>query len=656
MRIALGVLPLLAFLAWAVAFYLRDCRGVCHSRTASDPRDVDGQPTLRNAILKAAALLGFWVVLGTESLSVISQLKFVPILLWWLVATIGGISGACHYYNPAFRARLRFSRPRLLTVVAAIPLASILSLALTSALFNPPNNYDSYSYHLPRQVLWLQHANVRHYPANNLRQLEMPPFSEFVGAHLMALSNSDRWTNLIQFAALLVTFCGVSLLTERLGGGRAVQLLACLILLTSPVVFMQASNTKNDIVVAMWIVICACWLFRVLDGAPLRWLDVLLFGAAMGCAGDTKGTGPLFVIPVVIVLCIAICRQFTARQFGMLCATGLVALAINLPHFARNYRAFGRIDGPAPDQGGYPLYNEVHGPRVLLSNVVRLFAWHAAITHQPFNDAMYRGVVWLHDHVLHIGVNDPRTTTPFSAYNGLRFRGADEDRAGSPPLMLLLLLLPFALVMARRRMDIPAALLLCGIALGGFLIFNWLGKWQEWHVRYFIPQTALFAPVLAVAITARWRALVLPLLALSLGCSLIPTIRENPRRLFGSASLFHRDDLTRRFTYIGHNSDFVGLATLIRQRHMKWVGFATYDNFPEYAAMYTIDRRNNHAPNYEFVNPFVEIDGYAPHRAELVIAEPTQTSLVDGATGTRYILYRGGTLFNILLPQADAGR
>jgi len=269
---------------------------------------------------------------------------------------------------------------------------------------------------------------------------------------------------------------------------------------------------------------------------------------------------------------------------------------------------------------------------------------------------MYRDVVWVHDHVLHIGVNDPRTTTPFSAFDGLRFYGTDEDRAGSPVLMRLLLLLPFALLVARKRIDVRYALLLCGIALGGLLIFNWLGKWQEWHVRYFIPQTALFASVLAVVLMARWRCLVLPILAILLTWGLLPTIVLNPRQLFGPGSLFYRDDLTRRFTYYGHNSDFVDLAKLVNRRHMQWVGLATNGNFPEYAVMYVIKSRTRHLPNFEFVNPFVPIAGYQPHRADVVIADPPAESLVDLATGTRYVLYRGNSMFNVLLPQGDTGK
>ena len=244
----------------------------------------------------------------------------------------------------------------------------------------------------------------------------------------------------------------------------------------------------------------------------------------------------------------------------------------------------------------------------------------------------------------------PRPSRPTTA---LRFYGTDEDRAGSPAHILLLLLLPLALIVARKRIDLPYTLLIGAIAMAGFVIFNWSVKWQEWHVRYFIAQTSLLAPVLAVAFTARWRAIALPVLALGLAWSLLPTVQENPRRLFGPGSLFYRDDLTRRFTYYGKNHEFLQVATLVGRRHMQWVGFATNGDFPDYAVMYTIKYRTHHLPNFEYVNPYVKIPGYPPHRADLIVAAVTITSLVDRATGTHYLLYRSNSFFNVLLPQGD---
>ena len=131
--------------------YLRDARA--NSQTV----------TLRNATLQAAALLGLFVVAATEALSLVNQLKFLPILALWILAAVGGTWAVRYYYYPAIAERSTVL-PKFLTVVAALPFLTVSLLAMGLAVFNPPNNYDSYSYHLPRQVMWLQDANVRFTP------------------------------------------------------------------------------------------------------------------------------------------------------------------------------------------------------------------------------------------------------------------------------------------------------------------------------------------------------------------------------------------------------------------------------------------------------------------------------------------------------------
>ena len=202
----------------------------------------------------------------------------------------------------------------------------------------------------------------------------------------------------------------------------------------------------------------------------MSWFNAVLMGSAIGCGGNTKGTGPLFMIPVVLLLCYAVFRQYTPRRFKMLCVMGILALAINLPQFGRNYFAFGHIGGPSIEHGGYPLYNETHGVAETVSNTTRLLAWEAAIGPQAgdpnpgplaglrrkFDDAMFRGLVWFHDHVLHLGINDRRTTTAVSAYGKVYFRGFDEDRTGSPLHVLLILLLPVGMWVSRKGMDVAS--------------------------------------------------------------------------------------------------------------------------------------------------------------------------------------------------------
>src|SRR5271169_318653 len=172
MRTALGLLPFLAFLATGLAFYTRQCRGGEAER-----------PSIRNTLLQAAAFCGLWLVVGTELFSALTMLAFWPILIWWLIPLLVSLGNAIKNIG---KVRLP-PRPRKLTIPELVVLALLVwftGLALTAAVFSPPNNYDSYSYHLPRQVMWIQQESVRDYSTDNLRQLIMPPFAEFVGLHV----------------------------------------------------------------------------------------------------------------------------------------------------------------------------------------------------------------------------------------------------------------------------------------------------------------------------------------------------------------------------------------------------------------------------------------------------------------------------------------
>jgi hypothetical protein len=641
MRIVLGLLPFLALGAMGLAFYFHQLRA-----------EVLGGTLLRKTLLQTAAAFGLWVVVGTELLSALSILSFWPILVWWLIPLVGSL---IHLFQN--RGRIRLPRAALNFTICEWLVLTVLvvftGLALATAIFSPPNNYDSYSYHLPRQVMWMQQHSVRDYPTNNLRQLIMPPFVEFVGLHIWSLANSDRLLNLVQWSAMVLMFVAASLLAKRLCRGRSVlaQLLACLLIIGDPIIFMQASSTKNDMVVGMWILICAWWLLRVLDGWELRWPDAVLFGSAIGCCALSKGTGPMFVLPIVVVLTIAMLWRRKRKAFGMLVVMGGVSMAINVPHYARNLTNFGHLDQPPVAKGGYAQYNLQHTPAVVMSNLLRILAEEAALPNQQFDQHLYDGIEWIHRHWLGLGINDAENTTPFSEFVRPTYRPADEDHAGSPLHVAFLLIAPVGLLLTRRNVHVGYAVLLTAIAAVGFLILNGVLKWEEWNVRFFIAVTGLMCPVMA-AVLANWRGggVISGIVAAVIALTLIPAMKHSSRPLFGRFSVVTRDDLSTRMFYIGNWDDIRALADIARIRNVRWVGLDTDGDSPDYIYMYVIRRHMKHAPRFEYIDPYIRVVGPAPHRADMVVAGPGIISLVD-ETGVRYELFRRFTKFNVLLPQ-----
>jgi hypothetical protein len=155
--------------------------------------------TFRESLLGATVLAGGWLVLGTELLSLFHAVRFGPVLLWWTIPAVALVAMLVHQ-----RRRWREWRPTTPRLSSAqysllVPLALVLGWSWCQACFAPPNNIDSLSYHLPRQVIWMQQGSVENYPTSSLRQIAMPPLTEFAVLHLMVLTGSDRYHNLVQW-------------------------------------------------------------------------------------------------------------------------------------------------------------------------------------------------------------------------------------------------------------------------------------------------------------------------------------------------------------------------------------------------------------------------------------------------------------------------
>jgi hypothetical protein len=196
---------------------------------------------VRESALTAATLAAAWLVLGTELLGLWHALGRWTVLTWWLVPLVALVGALARRGITPVRPRL--PRPSAAQWALAACIAVPLACAACQAWFAPPNTADALAYHLQRQVFWAQQASVEHYPTSALRQLVMPPLSEFAGLHLMLLSGSDAYHNLVQWLALGLTACAVSLIAERHGGGRTTQLVSALCVVTIPMEFVQASST-----------------------------------------------------------------------------------------------------------------------------------------------------------------------------------------------------------------------------------------------------------------------------------------------------------------------------------------------------------------------------------------------------------------------------
>jgi hypothetical protein len=597
--------------------------------------------TLRESLLVAVGLAAGWLVLGTELLSLFHAIRFWPVLLWWALPALA-LAAALRHRGRRVREGLprppRLGRARQLLLAAVV---FLLGWSFCQAAFAPPNNIDSLSYHLPRQVYWMQQGSVENFPTSSLRQIAMPPLTEFAGLHLMVLTGSDRLHNLVQWSALVLTALAVSLVTRSLGGRTTAQLLSALWVVTIPMAFMQASNTKNDVVVALWTCLLSLWILQLDSATPVRWQHAALVGLAFGALALTKGTGVLFGLPLAALMLYLLVRRHPRRVLPALLLVTAVALGMNAGAFARNDEAFGTPvpTDPAIHGGDSVVAQEVSG-RALLSNVVRNVAPHLATPSDALNGRLTRLVLRLHE-TLGLGVDDPRTTFLEGRFRAYAFTQDDEDTAAAPVHMLLLLLLLATALLpsGRHHGRRGTTLMLMLVLVASFLLFCLVLKWQVWHVRLVVPLAALPAPVFAWTFSSGPLRRLAPLAVLGLLVGVVPSLNSRQRPLWGPLSVLTADpDSVRYYPATDRGRTMAKQAERIGELQPRILGISSGWSFADYLVQRALLDRMARPPTFTAFNASLQVPGRPePDPDVLLVARPGEDRIRHESTGTWYV-------------------
>ena len=188
---------------------------------------------MRRHLLIGTTLFATYLALGTEILSLFRLLAFWPILVLWCAAAIAFVLWWLKDRSrPSRIFPLRTLAPKEWIMGASLII--LLVSAAISGLLCPPNTWDAMVYHLPRQIRWIQQFSVEHFPTHTLLQLYREPFAEFVGTHLMILTDTDYYLSFSQWFALVGCLAAVSLMARQLGCDRQGQLFVSLFVTTIP--------------------------------------------------------------------------------------------------------------------------------------------------------------------------------------------------------------------------------------------------------------------------------------------------------------------------------------------------------------------------------------------------------------------------------------
>lgn len=456
----------------------------------------------RQVFLSASVIWGVILAAITEILSLFHLINRPWLLGAWLLIS-GAIALFLALYHSPTHILIKVShlshsfsravRANPLLGFALLSLSIILILSGLVAIAAPPNNYDSMTYHMSRVMNWLQNQSVAHYPTHNLRQLDLAPWHSFAIMHLQELSGDDRFANLVQWSSMVGCLIGVSRIAEQLGANLSGQVLSTMVCASIPMGLVQSVTTQNDYVVSFWLVCLAFNVLLFID-RPCTSKISLEFGASLGLAILTKATAYIYAFPFCVIWIIILIQQLLNKQlqkkfWNITVFSFLPAILINLGHWWRNIEVFQTPLGVS----GNETRNELFTPAAFFSNLLRNISLHLPVPFQSINEFFEEFILFIHRHLLHLDLNDPRTTFGRTSFQIPPVIPLDKnliylsDNTAGNLLHLILILAAIAIYILYWRSRNKKRTLYIVSLLGSLVLFNILLTWQPWGSRLQLP-------------------------------------------------------------------------------------------------------------------------------------------------------------------------
>jgi 4-amino-4-deoxy-L-arabinose transferase-like glycosyltransferase len=596
----------------------------------------------RASIMMASLTWGSILTALTELLHLYQKLDFLSLafawgfvffillgMLLWLSYTAGFDLIKFQQVRKKIAGWMKSQDRNLWIMLAALGVQAILLCMI--ALAYAPNTYESMTYQLPRVMHWLQHDSLANFATSNVRETYFPPFSEYIFLHLFALSGGDRFVNLVQWGAFLLSLVGVSAISAELGAKRNTQIATALLSAGIPIAVLEATTARNDVLVSLWLVSLAWFGLRWIRWSG-SWLWATMTGLSLGLALLTKATGFIYALPIGFLIGVLVVKNGGLRT-GLVRGgfTLLLALVLNLGHLNRNWTLYGDPMGAHERVG-----SDIMSPAVFVSNSIRNLAMHVPSNCEPPLAILNQPGQWLSAgfgrlHALTgLSPTDPRTTwgyvDVFQRPMGCVY---NEHFAGNPMHALLIfaacLAIPFL-----RSTDSLAKLYALALVLG-FILLNLVLRWQVWGSHLQLPLFVLWMPIIALAL-ARVRQFDLPLIAglLAVALSFLWIYNNELRPLSSliSGDAPTRDEQYFSSTQVGY-SDYDSVAGLIVDAKCDRVGLRISSLALEYPLWVLLSRKGfdgvvehidvvNESSVFEnstFVPCAVVSDGFSPAHA-----------------------------------------
>jgi hypothetical protein len=444
----------------------------------------------RTAFLQSATLLGGYMVLFSELLSLFHALTTTWVTFFWALALLATIIiGLRKKWLPEGFLALKnaWKKPDRFDILAGTILLIILVLLFFIAIKSPVNNNDSLQYHMARVMHWAQDQSLEHYATAYIPQLVTQISAELTILHLRLLWGNDRFANLVQYFSLIGVLIGVTAITALLGKERKFQWIAIAFCISVPMGILQATSTQNDLVTAFWLITLTYFTIVAIK-RELNWLLVVTFGVCLGMGMQSKGTYFPFAFPIVVWFFSA---RLIHRPLRNILSFGIVitilAFTINSGYWIRNVITYKGIFGPK-DWVSAKTSN-----RVGMGSVSGALVRNAVINFATPDDDFNKRLVFLLK-------NSFNNIDPVMEKLDISWAWNHEDLAGNP-IQFVLILTTFLLLLIKRRNVKDNTIFGFAIAIiFMYLIYSFLLAYDGFGIRYELPWFMINAPLFAISI------------------------------------------------------------------------------------------------------------------------------------------------------------
>lgn len=385
-----------------------------------------------------------------------------------------------------------------------IVFAGIFGAMLVVAGKTVPYNWDSMTYHLPRIMQWAQNKSVAHYLTHDVRQLASPVLAEFVNLQVYLMTGkADSIFNFLQCISFITNALLVFYITQKLKVSKPYCWLSMLLFVSMPIAFGEALSTQVDHFSTVFLLIFIYFIMDLIeDTHRLLWdkeniTYVIILSLCIGLGYLAKPSvmfGMIFF--AVWLLVVSIHRKDIVKDvLYLIILASIIMVMVIAPEILRNIKTFHAISDPIA--GARQLVGTLN-PLYLIVNGLKNYTMNLPNVYVDFAALIEHGVYWI-AYMLGVNIHDHSIAEDGKEFYLHLPATYDHDTAINPTIVIFATIAVLCLILRKiKREKYDVADWFSVVAIGAFLFFCVILRWEPFVTRYMLSYLALLCPVVTI--------------------------------------------------------------------------------------------------------------------------------------------------------------